>query len=400
METNYRVVSAEYDEKEYLRHAFIDLGTDVRTPKDIFESKFDAPKIEHRQIIAVRGIAYLNYSAEVGTSRKVDTVTDRGATVTKSVTDWRPVSGQYSAETYGYAENCASPDADEAPLIANAVRTCKHRNEYDEEDTTEPLEPCNTAINSAKFDMLQSAKSKCRYNIGTQVRNFKCDGHVEPDLVTSYVMPRYSVDYEYKDEKYTHRAYAAGKFKSGGTLPDEAKQIEARADRRTLPLFIASIVVSIISAILSIKGIPSTDYDTVTSALLPVQILFALATLLFISNKFAVNIIRHVAYTVNLNAKKSDLIAKLSQLGLRAPTDEELKGFKYGTHSNAIKSPIKRIIPTVAYAVCCIPFAFKLFSYMGVMKFSIVFVLVLLIGVIIYNVSLAVYRIKKVKSSK
>ena len=401
MENSYRVASIEYDEKEYLRRALIDLGADVRTPKDIFESKFGTPTLENRQIIAVRGTAHLNYSAEVGTTRKVNTVTDRGATVTKSVTDWRPVSGQYSSESYGFSENCINPDTSETPFIANAVRTCKHYDEYDEdEETAEPLEPCAPALRNAKADMVESSKSKCRDNIGTQVRKFKCDGHVEPDLVASYVLPRYNVEYEYKGEKYTHRAYAVGKFRGSGSLPDEAKRIEARADKLTLPLFIASIVASIASAILSIRGIPSTDYETVVSALTPVQILFVLATLLFIGNKFSVKILRYITYTANLNTKKRDLIAKLSHLGLCAPTDEELKCFKFGTHSNDIKSPIKRILPTVAYVICCIPFAFKLLSYLSAMKFSLVFVFVLLIGVIVYNIGLAVYRIKKAKNSK
>lgn len=401
MRTDYRVASVEYDGNEYLRRALIDLGKDVRTPKDIFESKFDEPKLENRQVIALKGVARLNYSAEVGTDRKVDTVTERGATVTKTVTDWHPVSGQYSVEAFGFAENCTSPDASESPLIANAVRTCKNYVEYDgDEDTPEPLEPCTAAISAAKADGFDEAKVKCRSNIGTRVRNFKCDGYVEPTLVAAYVMPRYSMEYEYKGEKYTRHAYAAGKFKSGGTLPDEAERIEARTDRRMLPLFIASIVLSVISAIFSIIGVSSTDYDTLVSALVPVQVFFVLASLTFICNKFAVKIFRHVAYKVNFKAKKADLIAKLSQLGLRSPTDEELKGFKVGTHSGDVKAPRRRVIPTVAYAVCCIPFAFKLFSHLFEMMFSLVFVFILLIGVVAYNVGLTVYRVMKIKEAK
>lgn len=358
MEKKFRIVTPEFDEKEYQRAALVDLATDVRTPADIIESSFSNPQLEQKQVYALKGITHLTWSAEIGTTRTVketrwDNSRGRNVESTKTVTDWHLRNGNYDKETYGFSENCNSPDANESPFIATAVRTAKKSNvfEYDDADfdCEEPLDPTPAAQKLAEVSMIDSAKEDCEISLG-YTRNFSASGYNELTLGSSYVFPKYKMNYTYKGKEYIHTAYGAGKFKSGGAFPDESINVEKRGEKLVLPFFIGAIVLSIISAIVSF---------TSDSLVFPI-ILFSLATLTMITDILLLKTIRHFNYKRNLNLKKESLISKLASMGLPPLCESEIASFKVGKNQEKTKKSSRRYITFYAYFSAFVSFGIRM----------------------------------------
>ncbi len=321
------VFKQEINENEYMRAVLFDLAANEKTPDDIFDAEFHRPVCDRVQAVAIGADVDLSYSVSIGYDRKEERrvynkFSNRVETEYETVTDWHPLSGNYSCSVVGYAENKDNPNTYMSKYIELAYCTAKKESvcRYDGSEKTEAPLPLNqNAVNAAKNDACHKATLKCQKELpGNRHKDFKERSSVNYNSSASFTLPRYSVDYSYKSTRYKTTSFATGKYKSCGDFPACAETVQANVLHSLNYVTYGCIALSCLS-------------------FFTLFIHFALGLIVFLLNSAAIvyqncflpEIIERKCEQSRYK-KQSGLKYQLEKLGLAPATNEEISfTFKY-----------------------------------------------------------------------
>ena len=306
-------IDAEYDKKKFQEQVFIWLTENTSTPVDVLDSIFSDVTLEKKKVIIYIGQVNMSYNATVGIDRQEEYIEiDSKGNPRKqyrTVTDWHPTSGNYSGEfTQGAPNGEFNKEEmhgekgkylDYAPICVGSSKNEKpcDKNEFLITQSGEDF---------AKEEMKKTAEFKCRCQIGgDHIKDFSCSSFVNITKIAGYVLPEYTMYYEIHDQEYHISSYAAGKFNPYGTYPNQSNAIDDEADTKNLIFSIPAFIMLIISSILSF----------VLKPILPIVILFLIATALFTISRFAVEKFRNNIVNNRQKIKQDKLLQKLSEMG-------------------------------------------------------------------------------------
>ncbi len=323
------VFKPEMSEKEYLRTTLFDMAANEKLPDDIFEAEFSPVTCDTVQAIAINSSFNFSYTVSIGYDRKEERVTynqftKKHETHYETVTDWHPMSGNYSCSANGYAENSDSADSNLNKYIERAYSTAKAESavEYDASSgDVPPLTQANPyALNLARNDTNYKAECMCLRELpGNRRKDLKTNGSDSHRLTSTFTLPRYSVSYTYNGESYKTSSFAVGNHEKWGTSPRSNMTQQANVNTTVETMMIASVGLSCLAILLSF--IISFLVGAVLS-------LGALALLIYQIRIMPAKIKEECDEAEN--KKLSGLNAQLKKHGLAPATEEEIAStFRY-----------------------------------------------------------------------
>lgn len=367
----YLAFKKEMTEQEYLRNTLVDFAADRGLPDDIFESEFSAPICDTVQAIALQAKVSIDYTCSIGYRRheeyqEYNRHTGKYEKKTKTITDWHPHNGAYTYDGTGFSENTDTPRPEIGEFISTLYKTTKEENKqlyntapYEAEA---PLTPNLAAVEEAGVDLKRSAVSACKKSLpGDELSDFSYRATLDLNSLTSFSAPAYHIDYKYKGTNYRSSSFAAGKFKRWGAEPDVSAEIENELLKTTNPLFIASVVTSILTLFFSVM-----DLVVLT------VICFLLASAAFAMNNIVTPQVMNTRYDRALKQKQQDLQKLLTKYGLAPATPEELSKMEEKKPKSSSKMTFKVTFAIGLYAISAL---------FACMKVGFLFVIALGLGI-------------------
>ena len=305
-------IDTEFDEKKFQEQVFAWLTENTSTPVDVLDSDFSNVTFKKRKVIIYEGHVTMSYSVMIGTDREEEYYEDVNGKPFKkyrTVTDWLPENGSYAGEFSAGAPNGKFNENEVGGANGTYLKFAP-----DCVNTSNGGKPCDknefiitqSSENFAKEKIKDQAEFECRYQIkGDHIKDFSCSSFVNITKIAGYVLPEYTMYYEIHDQEYHISSYAAGKFNPYGTYPNQSNAIDDEADTKNLIFSIPAFIMLIISSILSF----------VLKPILPIVILFLIATALFTISRFAVEKFRNNIVNNRQKIKQDKLLQKLSEMG-------------------------------------------------------------------------------------
>lgn len=264
---NYIVVKKDTDEEDFRRKLLIKLAKTSGTPIDIFTSEFKPIRQEYYNFIAIAGDVTLSYSASVGFDRKEKyyETNSQGRSVerTRTVTDWKPVSGIYKGSSVGVAMNDGN-SFDTLLKIRSALKNVPEKDLYDESsvdfETEFPKTPEDSAIAEAERDCVSNAKDACKWQAktGDRIDKFMADGTVDRITeINSYIAPVYRTEYVYKGDTYKVEKLAFGGNSGLGLwsdlkCPSVSDNLDEQIYSKNFKFTLISVLICVVSSIISL----------------------------------------------------------------------------------------------------------------------------------------------------
>lgn len=290
--TKVFTVKKELNEEQFLRNVLIGLSKDDKSPANIMEAKFDKVVEFTSEFLVLSGTVEVNYSGSVGYDREEQYQTTESRYVsegsyytcngvsrratssgsvqvdvikTRTVTDWRPHSGTIYTDQSSYALNENVVDSQLESLFAKAINNAKDESIIEEGTATVKLSAYKDALKVCEnksrgvVDWPGDRHKDQRYNYSTVVKTLEC-----------YIVPCYSVEFEYNGKKYRARGLAIGQVNEVHDVPKPDGKVEsieiienrrqAKVEEAEKPLKIGTlfVVLSIIMGIVGFYGLINT----------------------------------------------------------------------------------------------------------------------------------------------
>lgn len=268
-------IKKEYSKDDFIRQAMIDLGTSAITPVDIDEGTFDDVEESIKEFVSVSADVDLHYTASIGYNReeqymaqetKYDNDLKQNVTVnvlkTRTVTDWKPFSGDYSGHGVGFAAKGKSDhkkefkdleeEFKELDKIRSSISDCLKRNIAQDKCTS-----------SFDKDSFEEAKHWCRADVESQIRfpgdvppkNEQFTSNFRNTQVYCYRIPAYSSNFNFKGNKYEIVEFASGNTLLKIHEPNDTTDYGKMTDYLSKPYYKTSKIIWIVSIVLVLVGL-------------------------------------------------------------------------------------------------------------------------------------------------
>ena len=242
-QTNFFEIKNSMSKDEFLRRSFIALTENRESPLDILDADFDVIKDFTREFIICKCNVHLNFSGSVGYDRQ-ETYVDyekkwdydlkmevtRPVTKTRTVTDWRPHSGDIDSEEMSYVFN---GDVDEDRELTQAFP------EAVKEVKAEDLQhrPDLVVNYHAQEEALDDCRRGSHYRVrwpGDHYRDESYHETVSNVDITGYSVPCYNLEFSYHGHSGSLRGYALTGMLPLVDLPSglEEKSVQSEKDKR------------------------------------------------------------------------------------------------------------------------------------------------------------------------
>ncbi|MBQ9480706.1 MAG: hypothetical protein IJU84_00915, partial [Clostridia bacterium] len=363
-EIYFGAIKKEFSSTDFIRNFYIELASNIETPEDIMDSKFGVVKEKTEQYLLVTGNANINYSAMIGNKReeKYFDKTYDGTPVerTRTVTDWSPISGNYSGEYISCVENTDTIkhhdiyskeyhdiSKNREDFYDSLRKTLKNNKEniieFDQVDFAidPPVNPQGIALEEAKRDILKQCDQNALSSLpGDDHKNYRSNGTVSIISINSIAAPVYEIDYEYHGKKWSNSSFAFGKLANRNNVPsieeDITKSVNKEVNILGVPLLlglITTITVLFVSMIMIISGkLNRPNFPFVIEVINTIFFIFYLTY----RKKYLSNI-----YQNNQNKKLKMLVDLFRKKNMRGLTEEESRGFDIKSHYISAKSKLK-----------------------------------------------------------
>jgi hypothetical protein len=357
MQTYYQTIKPDLDVKQYHRTALVELASDLKTPRDIFDSDFSEPNFEYRPIAIMQASVELEYHCSVGHDRqeeykKWDNARKRYVTEKKTVTDWSPLSGFFNSTEYGYCDNCDTPDPSKDEMIKNFLLSIDNNPTLDpnkiENGLPIPGEVNENAIKCMKRICTSDSEERCKNSISGRIDNFSARATVTPKKLHSICAPTYRMDYTYDGKKYTHKSFAAGNHLTYGTSPDATDKLKGITDKAEKPLFITVLSLSVLTIMMSM----------IASKIWLPLIFALLTTAAFVTERIFRKRIVEILYKDSFSRKMEAVAMLLSKFGYTPLSDAEKVAFQFESRKKEVKKSFKEIFFLTFYILSMAIFAF------------------------------------------
>ena len=282
-------VKKEVTEQQFLRNVLISLSKDTESPANIMKAKFGKVVEMQAEFLVMSANVEVNYSGSCGYDRKEEYQTTESKYVregeyytckgvtkraayngsvqvdvikTRTVTDWSSHSGTIQTDKAVALLNNDKADKQLEHLFPTAFKEAK-----DESVLEEGVADVNaTAYKSAIKECERSATWDVNWP-GDHQKNesYNCKSDVQS--VMCYIVPCYTVEFEYNGKKYRARGLAIGKINEVHEVPapdgkaETIEMIEKRRKRRVgeaeKPLKIKKmfVIIAVIMGIIGLYGL-------------------------------------------------------------------------------------------------------------------------------------------------
>ncbi len=338
IENSNWVIKSENTSQEFFRQALIDLAIKRSTPEDIFDSKFNPVKKDYKQMLCVKADVSLNCGASIGYNRteeyydyqkewdpQLQRQVEKKVKKTRTVTDWSPTSGKFDQTECGFVFNSDEEQVyfDDCDRFENAFDNMKSDSSYEVEnvdfETEYPKDACSKAVEIAKARCVVNAVKECENTLpGDEYKDFTYSDTCKVKKIFCIVAPEYSLDYSYKDKKYTKRAFAFGGMRMTNNDINAQKDTNKVIRKKTLPLLLIGTILSVLSIVLSliVKSIPI------------ICAIFAVAIIVDILAEIIYHIVEKNVKTKKQQIKIERLKDLLKKNGLKSLSESEIEQIK------------------------------------------------------------------------
>lgn len=352
-------IKKKVSKKDFLRNTLVTLGLNKETPSDIFDAEFEEIVLENKHFVGVGGSAEVKCSASIGHDYYVDekNYNDYLKKVeTKSVrkTNWSPYQTTYFAEkAWGFAENTEKQGFLHFPSQVmtqeNLISLSNLSPEKLQEKGIKEVEII--ALEQAHRNMICDAEYQCEKKLpGDRHEHVTCETKDSIQWYINVILAHYSMNYQYAGQTYSAEQYVNGQSEPYGKLPQQT--VEEKADKKVKFFRIASIVLSVLLVMLSVKF-----YINIMAAL----IILALSTGVFAAYEWFEISDRKKRTCGKWISKRKALVEMLAKKGLDPLKEQEEKEFdNIIKTAHKLKFGVMEAMPIVAYIISVF---FLLFAY-------------------------------------
>lgn len=342
-------IKKTYSTDEFLRAVMIGLTKDKQSPSDIMTAKFGKVTEYTAEVAWMEADIDVHYSGSVGYDRKEEyqewnSSSNKYETKTKTVTDWRPHSGNLNTTQKRYTLNVSTSDKDFEELFSKALA------KFSDDLVTESG---SARVNTDAASRLQFAcEQSARYEVswpGDHHKDTRYSCKTDIKVLEGYIAPCYEVEYEYEGKKYKARGFAFGKPAEIHTVPENSAStisIEDIETQRSKDIDVAekpykkrkiAIIGAVVGAVAALIGL----FGGMNSAVLIMMFiigLIAVVPCVIIAIIITSKVKKEVAAIIekanreaeSLNTVKIDnLIKALQATGYEKLTQEELDYLSY-----------------------------------------------------------------------
>ncbi len=266
----YGILKPIISEEEFLRGAVIKVASNKKSPANIGDLKIleDDNKSRCRKkiknILLIESSVGVSYSASVGYDRKeeyVVTSTDHeGNTVfetkTRTVTDWRPFSGNEHVDidiaVYN-EDNCRTGSLlNMLNSVCDVGEQCETADDvalaFDSKWEEAPgtsfgnVKVNPQAYDYAKAEAIKMAEDSLSFP-GDHVQRIHKSSTITIKNLTCFQLPYYTAEYEFNDIRYSLSGYACGDINNiGGDTPPKGSNLRGSATKKSLWALIMAIL--------------------------------------------------------------------------------------------------------------------------------------------------------------
>ena len=251
-------IKKELTEQQFLRNVLIALSKDEKAPSNIMTAKFGNVTEFQTELLVLSADVEVNYSGSCGYDREEQYLTTESKYVsegewyisggverrassngrvtvdvvkTRTVTDWRPHSGILKTDADSSVFNQDEKDFDFLRLSHNSIAKAKEESF---------VEAGTALVNSSAYNLaLKDCEGSARVSVKWpgdhhKDENYSCKTDVKE--IKCYIVPCYSVEYEYNGKVYRARGYAFGNVNEIHETPEsdgKIESIETIKERRT-----------------------------------------------------------------------------------------------------------------------------------------------------------------------
>lgn len=363
-------IKKEVTKEQFLRNVLIGLSKDDKSPANIMKAEFGEVVEFNTEFLLLSGNIEVNYSGSCGYDRQEQYQTTESRYVsegdyytcngvqrravrsgsvqvdvikTRTVTDWMPHSGTINAEETSYGINDSAVDEGLEGLFVGAIQSANNESIVEEGNASvntsaykKALETCERFA-SYRVSWPGDHHKDTRYNYNTDVTSLEC-----------YIVPCYSVEFQYNGKKYRARGLAFGQVNEVHEVPPTAdgsvesveiieKRRQAKVEEAEKPLKINTLftVLAVIMGIVGFYGLVNIGIpDCGAEVCLPLgfgSMVIFIVIQVIISNK-----VKKVVQGINdlsdkekrdLNNIKADyLVLALERMNLPALSKSEKNG--------------------------------------------------------------------------
>lgn len=252
-----------------MRNVFIDLADDPNSPEDIFDSEFGTVIREIDQYLCVIYDVNVAYSASVGYDRR-ETYYERGSDgnlkeKTRTVTDWRPVSGQkIFTEGASYVLKTNGDPDEQRSRFRTLLKTADESIPFEQGNVdVKPIVPTDEVYYAARGNAESQAESECRDSLpGDHVRDFRASSVSELKISAVYVVPDYVLPYKYKGAEYSSREYACSTTVAKSKRPSDEANKKKNVSAKLRPIAVPALLMPLallIAAIVLLVTDPAVE---------------------------------------------------------------------------------------------------------------------------------------------
>ncbi|MDE7330467.1 MAG: hypothetical protein K2N30_05225 [Clostridia bacterium] len=323
----YAVIKDEVAQSEFERSAFIDLTKNPVTPADILEAEFEETEKVFRFLASVRCDTEVTYSASVGYDREekyeeYNSSKKQYETKTRTVTDWKPHSGNRKATL------CEYVDIETEKALSYSLKNVKKQNilgyPNEELQTPAPRIPTRGALKAGEYSCLGSLKYQCKSNLpGDRYENFSASGNAKAIESASIVVSQYALPYKYGGKKYCVHGFAAGETYSTDETVNVSYNNADAIGKKTFIYSVAALVCALVSCIISL-AVRNTA---------AVCVLFVLSLASFVTFKVMNVVIRNKAVNSQKEIKIDKLKKLLAKRGLAELSETEINTIGNGINT-------------------------------------------------------------------
>ena len=289
-------------------------------------------------MLCVKADVSLNYGASIGYNRteeyydyqkewdpQLQRQVEKKVKKTRTVTDWSPISGKFDQTECGFVFNSDEEQVyfDDCDRFENAFDNMKRDSSYEVEnvdfETEYPKDACSKAVEIAKARCVVNAVKECENTLqGDEYKDFTYSDTCKVKKIFCIVAPEYSLDYSYKDKKYTKRAFAFGGMRMTNNDINAQKDTNKVIRKKTLPLLLIGTILSILSIVLSliVKSIPI------------ICAIFAVAIIVDILAEIIYHVVEKNVKTKKQQIKLERLKDLLKKNGLKSLSESEIEQIK------------------------------------------------------------------------
>ena len=296
-------IKTNIKEDVFYKKALTHLSMNKNSPTDILESKFEFVKARYVfyisldvdfEVLSVSNVFSQNYSGtKINISTKESTIFSEGKYICNPITN-----DTLFDQTKYVLQNISNLSSD----IYSVQMT---NNEIKERNIILPTKEevnrkIDEAINEHKSKMLAFSKNR-----GTNVIH-------KINSIKIYAIPEYSIEYEYKGQKYKLTSFA-NNLNIIGDVPNDEKSVKKAENKRYLPIFTLSLLLFISNILFGIYNIINRSYSA-----LKYNLILILATIIFFVLGELIYRILIKNYKIKLfKTKKSNLEKHLSSINLK-----------------------------------------------------------------------------------